>query len=55
MNVHLHVFAPKHHISAQFGYNFSRQTDLEKGIAYFRPAWLRICSGLYRPLVAEEI
>ena len=34
--MNFHVFAPKYPISAQFGYNFSRQTDSGAGIACFR-------------------
>ena len=33
--MNFNVFAPKYQISAQFGYNFSRQTDSGAGIACF--------------------
>ena len=41
--MNFNVFPPKYPISAQFGYNFSRQTDSGAGIACFCH-WLRHCS-----------
>ena len=44
--MNFHVFAPKYPISAQFGYNFSRQTDSGAGIACF-------CHSLVTSLLAS--